>query len=159
MRRIFLAASRATLVLSALFLLVAASPAARAAFGEAPPADSLHPSTDKLKQDITTVIDSQLAAFRADDYAKAYTFAAADIQGKFGLPEFEQMVKSGFPVIAHSASAEYGLAFDTGDEAVINVRVQNAEKESVQYQYILKKENGIWKINGVLPLKAPGVSV
>jgi hypothetical protein len=147
------------MVLSALFLFVSAPLAARAGFGEAPPADQLHPSSDQLKQDITTVIDSQLAAFRADDYAKAYTFAASDIQGMFGLPEFEAMVKNGFPVIAHSASAEYGLAFDTGEEAVITVKVQNADKESAQYQYILKKEKGGWKINGVVALKAPGLSV
>ena len=52
------------------------------------------------------------------------------------------------------------MAFDTGEEAVIYVRVQNtATKTDAQYQYLLRKEHGAWKINGVAEVKAGGLSV
>ncbi len=69
------------------------------------------------------------------------------------------MVKNAYPVIANSSAAEFGLAFDVGDDAVINVRVENAEKKSVLYQYTLHKEDGNWKITGVSEVKSTGLSV
>ena len=51
------------------------------------------------------------------------------------------------------------MAFDTGEEAVVNVRVSNAETRSVEYQYLLKKEDGAWKIGGVAEVKPEGLSV
>ena len=85
----------------------------------APPASGdAHPSSDAVKKELTSVIDGQLAAFRAGDFAQAYTFAAAEIRGMFPVGVFETMVKSGYPLIAHSAKAQYGLAFDTGAEAL-----------------------------------------
>ena len=118
-----------------------------------------HPSSDAVKKELSAVIEGQLAAFRANDYSKAYTFAAAEIKDLFPVGDFEQMVKTNYAVIARSASAEYGMAFDTGEEAVVNVRVQNAEKKSVEYQYLLKKEVGGWKIGGVSEVKAEDLSV
>ena len=118
-----------------------------------------HSSADALKKELTAVIEGQLTAFRANDYPKAYTFAAAEIKEMFPVEDFEKMVRSNYAVIAKSTSTEYGVAFDTGEEAVVNVRVQNAEKKSVEYQYLLKKEDAGWKISGVSEVKAEGLSV
>ena len=51
-----------------------------------------------------TVLD-QLAAFRRDDWATAYTFASSTIQARFGLEAFRAMVTSGYAPIARSATA------------------------------------------------------
>ena len=112
-----------------------------------------------MKKELSDIIDAQLAAFRANDYAKAYTFAASEIKDLFPASDFEKMVRSAYPIIAHSSAADYGLAFDTGEEAVVNVRVSNAENKSAEYQYLLKKEDGHWKIGGVSELKPQGLSV
>ena len=122
-------------------------------------ATGAHAATESVKKELTTVIDGQLAAFRANDYAKAFSFASAGIQSMFAPEDFEKMVKAAYPVIAHSVSSEYGVMFDTGEEAVVNVRVQDADKKNVEYQYLLKKESGTWKINGVSEVKAEGLSV
>ena len=37
--------------------------------------------------------------------------------------------------------------------------VESADGKRAQYQYILKKENGAWKIGGVSELKPEGLSV
>ena len=118
-----------------------------------------HHSSDALKKEISAVIEGQLTAFRANDYAKAYSFAAAEIRTLFPERDFEKMVRTNYAVIAQSTGTEYGVAFDTGEEAVVNVRIENAEKKSVEYQYLLKKEEGGWKISGVSEVKAEGLSV
>ena len=112
-----------------------------------------------MKQELTAVIDAQLAAFRANDYPKAYTFAAESIQEMFPQENFAAMVKTGYPIIANSVRATYGLAFDTGEEAVVNVTVETADGKQGQYQYLLKKEKDAWKIIGVSELKSDAITV
>jgi hypothetical protein len=134
-------------------------PQARAQDAPAATPSAPHASSAAMKKELTTVIDAQLAAFRADDYAKAYGFAASSIRGMFQPADFAIMVKTGYPVIAHSVKADYGLAFDTGEEAVINVRIEDASKQSGEFQYLLKKEDGGWRISGVSELKPSGQTV
>ncbi len=135
--------------LFALLLLPFAVLAAEPSAGEKSP----HPSSAIVKKELTEVIEAQLAAFRANDYVKAYTFAATEIKTLFPLNDFETMVKNGYPVIANSTVVEFGIALDTGEDAVVNVRVENAEKKSVSYQYLLRKEGGQWRIGGVTEVK------
>lgn len=120
--------------------------------------ETLHSSSPAVKTELTAVIDAQLAAFRKGDFRKAYTFAAREIQEMFGVADFELMVKSGYPVIASSARAEYGLTLDAGDEAVVTVSVQSGS-QSISYQYHLKKQDGAWKIAGVSEVKREGLVV
>lgn len=144
------------LLILAAFLLFGAAPTGHAT--PRPPV-AAHPTSADVKTQLTAVIDGQLAAFRANDYPKAFTFASSMIQSMFAPDDFEKMVKSAYPVIAHSTSNEYGVMFDTGEEAVVSVRVQNDKKENVEYHYMLKKEAGGWKINGVSEIKPEGLSV
>ena len=116
-------------------------------------ADDLKPSQMLIKDALHTVIDSQLAAFRRGDYAAAYVFADSAIKDQISLEGFEKMVKSGYPAVAHSTSAKFGLAFDNGDGAVINVRVFSANAAPVDYQYTLRRDGETWRITGVTLLK------
>ena len=112
------------------------------------------PSTEAMKKELAKVIEAQLAAFRVEDYPLAYTFAASGIKDMFGATDFERMVKATYPVIAHSASAEYGLTLDSGEEAVVNVHIVGAaDGQAVDYLYTLGKEEGGWKITGVSELR------
>jgi len=116
-------------------------------------ADGMKPSEMKTSENLHSVISGQLAAFRAGDYAAAYVFADRDIKAQFPLERFEQMVKTGYPIIAHSVSAKFGLTFDNGDEAVVNVRVTGPEDQAVTYQYLLRRNGDSWRITGVVLLK------
>jgi len=123
-----------------------------AAVGEDLPRD-LVPSAVPVKDALRTVISTQLDAFRHDDYTAAFRFSHADFQGQMTVQTFERIVRLGFPAIAHSTSARFGLAMDNGDDAVINVRIFSANAEPIDYRYTLRRDDGNWRITGVTLLK------
>ena len=121
---------------------------------------ALEESSDVVKKELVAVIDAQLQAFREGDFPRAYTFAAPGVQGMFPPGDFEKMVRTGYPLIARSVSAEYGTALDSGEDAAIAVRVTGADEKgtTAEYLYTLSKEkNGAWKITGVSEIKPGGI--
>lgn len=116
-------------------------------------ADDLKPSEVQIKDALRSVVDAQLNAFRKDDYAGAYVYSDSVFRHQFTVDRFERMVKVAYPAIAHSTSARCGLAFDNGDEAVINVRVFSDGREPVDYQYFLRRDGETWRVTGVTLLK------
>ena len=105
-----------------------------------------------------TVLD-QLAAFRRDDWAAAYTFASSTIQARFGLEAFRAMVTSGYAPIARSATATVSKVevVDAG-HGLVEVRVEGANGETVDALYELVDEQGSWRINGVLTRPVGGAT-
>jgi hypothetical protein len=94
----------------------------------------------------------QLSAFRRDDFDSAYTFASAMIKGMFDRAAFEAMVRNGYPEIARSASAritDAQLAPDASS-AVLTLRVRGANGVTVEALYEMIRENGSWRVNGVV---------
>ena len=116
-------------------------------------AEEPKPSTPAMKEKLHAVIRGQLEAFRKDDYAAAYKFAAAGIREQFPLAAFETMVKSNYPAIAKSEEAVFGLTLDDGEKAAVNVRVVGPKHESVSYQYLLERDGDDWRIGGVYVLR------
>jgi Domain of unknown function (DUF4864) len=118
---------------------------------------ALHLSNDAIKGELTRVVESQLSAFRKDDYPKAYTFAGSKIHSEYSLPLFERMVKAGYPVIARSQSVQFGVILDNGEEAVVNLGILDNSGKIYHYQYFLKRERTGWKINGVSGVRFEGI--
>jgi hypothetical protein len=99
---------------------------------------------------IHAVIETQLAAWRAGDHSEAYALAAAGIRARYSLDAFVALVQRSYPEIAGNVRAELGapVVDDTG--ARISVRVFAREDRSVNYRYLLVRENGAWRISGVI---------
>lgn len=116
-------------------------------------ADDLKPSEVQIKDALRSVVDAQLNAFRKDDYAGAYVYSDVEFRHQVTLDRFERMVKVAYPAIAHSTSARCGLAFDNGEEAVINVRIFSEGREPVDYQYFMRRDGESWRVTGVTLLK------
>jgi Domain of unknown function (DUF4864) len=116
-------------------------------------------SAGPVEQELDRVIDSQLSAFRRGDYAGAYTYADSVLQAQVSPAVFERMVKTGYPAIARSRSASFGLSLDNGDEAVVTVGVRSEPGRLIQYRYYLRREHGGWKISGVVRVRAEGTTV
>jgi hypothetical protein len=116
-------------------------------------------SEEPVRAELLNVVDSQLTAFREDDYPKAYTFAASSLRAQLPLPAFEHMVKAGYHFITQSRSAQFGIILDNGDAAVVNVAISNHSGRVRQYQYLLQRERTGWKIFAVSQIKASGTTI
>lgn len=115
-------------------------------------------SADPVKRDLLLVVNSQLTAFRRDDYATAYTFADSAIHSQVNQAQFEHMVRAGYPAIIGSHSASFGVSMDNGSEAFVNIGVISASGRVIHYRYFLHREPGGWKISGVLRIPAEGTT-
>lgn len=122
------------------------------------PARPFKISEDNLEQELQRVIESQLAAFRSDDYPKAFEFAASSLRTQMSLPDFERMVKTGFPFIARNTASQFGVILDNGDSALVNVTVLGGGRAR-HYQYVLLHERSGWKIAGVMETKPVGTTI
>ena len=105
-----------------------------------------------------TVLD-QLAAFRQDDWAGAYGYAASAIQAHFPLEAFRQMVTSGYAEIAHSLRATVShVEMIDAAHGLVEVRVDGANGGTVDALYELVDEQGSWRIEGVLTRPVDGAT-
>jgi len=111
-----------------------------------------------IEKELRQVIESQLAAFREGDYPAAYNCAASGLKAHFTLPAFERMVKTSYPVIAQSRSAEFGVSLDNGREAVVSVTVIGRSGRIRHYEYILQREGVAWRIFGVKEARPEGTT-
>ena len=118
-------------------------------------AAELHYSKAEVRKELVALVDTQLAAFRTGDFARAYERAAAPLRAQFTLKEFTVMVEQSYPLIAHNERAEFGLTMDDGENATLTVRVFGAGGQSVDYRYALARESAGWRISGVVPEKSP----
>ena len=105
----------------------------------------------------TDVIKRQLAAFRADDYRTAYSFASQAIQARFDPKAFEQMVKTGYPQIARSTHT-WILEARLGPDGALRVllRIRGEDGTSIRALYEMVREKSGWRINGVVAGPDPG---
>ena len=57
---------------------------------------------------IRSTITGQMEAFRADDFERAFTFAAPNIKRMFGSPDrFGTMVRNGYPMVWKNTGVRY----------------------------------------------------
>jgi ketosteroid isomerase-like protein len=113
------------------------------------PAAEPDPGPEAKREAIHAAVRGQLEAFRKGDFAAAYQFAAPNIQAQFPLPEFETMVRRGYPVIARNVDAIFGLTLEDGSRAAVTVRVIGPGQLTVAFRYMLEFIEGRWRIVGV----------
>ena len=106
-------------------------------------------------EEVRYTISSQIEAFKENDVKKAYTFAAPNIQAQFPNPNiFGLMVRNGYPVIWRPKSFKFTEFRDLGKTCVQRVLFQSYSGTLESYDYILEKNNNLWKIAGVLTIKS-----
>lgn len=106
------------------------------------------------------VIERQIEAFRADDFAEAFTYASPMIRGIFGTPErFGNMVMNGYPMVWRPSDMRF-LDRRVEDGRVyqqLSVRGPSGRYHVLDYQMVETPEG--WQINGVQVLPAADVGV
>ena len=107
-----------------------------------------------LPHELYTVVNQQLASFRADDFPGAYRYAASGVQQKFTLPQFENMMRRDYSDITRTQRVEFGFMKVQGATAVVQVFF-TAESGSVRsFLFSMIAEGKSWKINGMQELRA-----
>jgi len=99
---------------------------------------------------IRHVIEAQIGAFRKDDAALAFSYAAPAIQQKFVNPDtFMRMVKTAYQAVYRPGSVVFAeLVFEQGIP-VQNVFILDGEGRSVLAHYPMEKQaDGSWRIAG-----------
>lgn len=128
---------------AALFLTVAALPAL---------------ADEVANPAIEAVIGDQIAAMKADDFAKAFTYASPTIQGLFGTPDnFGTMVKQGYPMVWHPAGVKYLQLRDVAGGLWQRILVTDAGGKVWMLDYRMVQVDGAWRIDAVQILPAQGV--
>lgn len=105
---------------------------------------------------IEGTIASQIEAFRADDFAQAFTFASPNIRRMFGSSEnFGRMVRQGYPMVWRPGQLKFLELRD--EQGLLWQKVMVQDKDGIffvlDYQMIETPDG--WRINGVYLVQAP----
>ncbi len=100
--------------------------------------------------EIEANIAAQIQAFKADDFATAFTFASPNIQRLFGNSDnFGAMVRNGYPMVWRPSDVRFLELREVAGALWQKVMITDGDGavHILDYQMI-QQENG-WKINGV----------
>ena len=107
---------------------------------------------------IRSTIQSQIEAFQADDFARAFTFASPTIKGMFGTPEnFGAMVKQGYPMVYRPAEVQMMDLREVAGNLWQRVRITDQAGAGWFLDYMMIETAEGWQINAVQILPAPDV--
>lgn len=107
---------------------------------------------------IQQTIRSQIDAFLADDFARAFTFASPTIKGMFRTPEnFGAMVKNGYPMVYRPADVQMMDLREVAGNLWQRVRITDQAGAGWYLDYMMVETAEGWQINAVQILPAPDV--
>lgn len=99
---------------------------------------------------VQQVISDQIAAFQADDFDTAFTYASPMIKRLFGdANRFGQMVRNGYPMVWRPAEVQFLGSEPAGNAVRQHVLIRDQEGVYYELQYDLISGAEGWKINGV----------
>jgi Domain of unknown function (DUF4864) len=107
---------------------------------------------------IQQTIQSQIDAFEADDFARAFTFASPNIKGLFQTPEnFGAMVKNGYPMVYRPADVQMLDLREIAGNLWQRVRIVDQAGAGWFLDYMMVETADGWQINAVQIMPAPDV--
>jgi hypothetical protein len=110
------------------------------------------------EEPIQKTIQSQIDAFQADDFARAFTFASPNIKQMFQTPEnFGAMVKNGYPMVYRPAEVEMQDLREIAGNLWQRVRITDQAGAGWFLDYMMVETPEGWQINAVQILPAPDV--
>lgn len=114
---------------------------------------------DTSGQGIEQTIESQITAFKADDFEAAFGFASPFIKQLFGTADnFGMMVQRGYPMVHRPTDLRFLELRDENGSLTQRVQVRDAQGRSHLLDYsMIETENG-WQINGVSLVKNTGLA-
>ena len=113
-------------------------------------------SPKKIRDEVRTVVQAQLGALQAGDFATAYEYAAAGLRRLYDERLFAAMIRRGYAPLLKPNQADLGVVRDDGENtAQVSVTVTDHANHSTLYRYWLVKEADVWRISGVVLEQKP----
>lgn len=110
--------------------------------------------------EIKDTIDSQIEAFKVDDFTTAFTFASPGLQSYFQTPQnFGRMVSQGYPMVWRPAGVQYLELREEADVYWQKLQITDKKGQFHVLEYRMLQTPDGWRINGVQILDAPGAAV
>ncbi|MEM1234031.1 MAG: DUF4864 domain-containing protein [Pseudomonadota bacterium] len=107
---------------------------------------------------IQATISGQMEAFRADDFERAFSFAAPNIKGMFGTAErFGSMVRNGYPMVWRNTNVRYLELRELGGRMWQMVQVEDQDGGFHYLDYLMVETENGWQIGAVQFLPEPGI--
>ena len=116
------------------------------------------PVTTAKADPVQDTILNQIEAFKADDFATAFTFASPSIKSIFMSPEnFGKMVTQGYPMVHRPAAVKMLELREVAGGLWQRVMITDANGKThlLDYQMVQTPEG--WQINAVQLLQATGL--
>lgn len=113
---------------------------------------------DSRNAGIESTITSQIDALRADDFARAFSFASPTIKALFGTPEnFGAMVQQGYPMVADPTAVKMLGLRDVAGGLWQRVMVTDQAGRTFMLDYQMVETADGWQINAVQLLPEAGI--
>jgi len=107
---------------------------------------------------IEDVIQGQITALKADDFAAAFTFASPTIKGMFGTPEnFGAMVAQGYPMVYRPDAVRMMQLRRVAGNLWQRVMITDQAGTTHMIDYMMIDTADGWQINAVQVLPQAGV--
>ena len=109
---------------------------------------------------IRAVISDQMAAFKRDDGAAAFGYAAPTIQDMFGTPErFMAMVRDGYPAVYRPSDVSFAALVRIDGRLTQLVNVVGPDGVARVALYFMERQaDGSWRIGGCVLTTGPGTA-
>jgi hypothetical protein len=126
-------------------------------------AETGQPATDVAAADrsaIRGVIGDQMAAFKRDDAAAAFSFAAPNIHEIFRTPEtFIEMVRQGYQPVYRPSDVRFGELVWLDGRLTQLVHVVGPDGVPQLALYFMERQpDGLWRITGCVLTVEPGAA-
>ena len=107
---------------------------------------------------IEDVIQGQITALKADDFAAAFTFASPTIKGMFGTPEnFGAMVAQGYPMVYRPDAVRMMQLRRVAGNLWQRLMITDQAGTTHMIDYMMIDTADGWQINAVQVLPQAGV--
>jgi hypothetical protein len=103
--------------------------------------------------ELFAAVNEQISAFRSADFQSAYRHAAAGVQQKFTLTQFQKMALRHYPEAINAQRVEFGAIKVQGSSATVQVFLFGSDRSVRSFIYSLTNEDDTWKIDGVEEVK------
>ena len=100
-------------------------------------------------RELFAAVSNQVTAIRRANFATAYGQSSNDVQQKFTLPQFEQMVRRQYSQLGKGGRIEFGRVDVDELNAIVEATIVTGDGLAESFEFALVAEGESWKVSGV----------